>query len=58
MTTVARVSHPFAQYLKLLGRGKKGSRNIIYMAAKGLDPTPASRHNTQPPPPPAPPAKS
>lgn len=31
-------------------RGKKGSRNIIYMAAKGLDPTPASRHNTQPPP--------
>jgi two-component system, cell cycle response regulator len=30
-------------------RGKKGSRNIIYMAAKGLDPTPASRHNTQPP---------
>ena len=32
-------------------RGKKGSRNIIYMASKGLDPTPASRHNTQPPPP-------
>jgi diguanylate cyclase (GGDEF)-like protein len=31
-------------------RGKKGSRNIIYMASKGLDPTPASRHNTQPPP--------
>jgi len=28
MTTVARVSHPFAQYLKLLGRGKKGSRSL------------------------------
>ncbi len=25
-------------------RGKKGTRNIIYMAAKGLEATPASRH--------------
>lgn len=30
-------------------RGKKGSRNIIYMAAKNLDPTPVARRNTQPP---------
>ncbi len=26
-------------------RGKKGSRNIIYMAAKGLEATPAARHS-------------
>lgn len=25
-------------------RGKKGTRNVIYMAAKGLDPTPPQRH--------------
>ncbi len=31
-------------------RGKKGTRNIIYMAAKGLEATPAARHNTAPPP--------
>ncbi len=31
-------------------RGKKGTRNIIYMAAKGLEATPAARHNTTPPP--------
>ncbi len=30
-------------------RGKKGSRNIVYMAAKGLEATPAARHKTQPP---------
>ena len=30
-------------------RGKKGTRNIIYMAAKGLEATPVSRHNTSPP---------
>lgn len=28
-------------------RGKKGSRNIIYMAAKGLEATPLSRHVVQ-----------
>lgn len=30
-------------------RGKKGTRNIIYMASKGLEATPAARHQTQPP---------
>ncbi|MBS1151602.1 MAG: hypothetical protein H6Q89_3300, partial [Myxococcaceae bacterium] len=30
-------------------RGKKGTRNIIYMAAKGLEATPAARHHTAPP---------
>jgi diguanylate cyclase (GGDEF)-like protein len=30
-------------------RGKKGSRNIVYMAAKGLEATPAARHQSQPP---------
>jgi hypothetical protein len=25
-------------------RGKKSSRNIIYMASKGLEATPAARH--------------
>ncbi len=30
-------------------RGKKGTRNIIYMAAKNLEATPASRHQTTPP---------
>ncbi len=29
-------------------RGKKGTRNIIYMAAKNLEATPASRHQTGP----------
>ncbi len=33
-------------------RGKKGTRNIIYMAAKGLEATPAARHHTAAPPPP------
>ncbi len=32
-------------------RGKKGTRNIIYMAAKNLEATPASRHQTSAPPP-------
>jgi len=27
-------------------RGKKGSRNVIYIAAKGLEATPAARHST------------
>ncbi len=27
-------------------RGKKGTRNVIYMAAKGLEATPAQRHST------------
>lgn len=31
-------------------RGKKGSRNIIYMAAKGLEATPSTRHQTYTPP--------
>ncbi len=31
-------------------RGKKGPRNIIYLAAKGLEATPAARHHTGPPP--------
>ena len=37
-------------------RGKKGTRNIIYMAAKNLEATPASRHQSGPLPalPPAP----
>lgn len=30
-------------------RGKKGTRNIIYMAAKNLEATPASRHQEPPP---------
>ncbi len=30
-------------------RGKKGTRNIIYMAAKGLEATPAARHHTAAP---------
>lgn len=30
-------------------RGKKSTRNIIYMASKGLEATPAARHQTQPP---------
>lgn len=30
-------------------RGKKGARNIIYMASKGLEATPAARHQTLPP---------
>jgi diguanylate cyclase (GGDEF)-like protein len=30
-------------------RGKKGTRNIIYMAAKNLEATPASRHQTTAP---------
>ncbi len=30
-------------------RGKKGTRNIIYMASKGLEATPTSRHQTQAP---------
>jgi len=29
-------------------RGKKSSRNIIYLAAKGLEATPASRHQSGP----------
>jgi len=29
-------------------RGKKGTRNIIYMASKGLEATPAARHQTTP----------
>ena len=29
-------------------RGKKGTRNIIYMAAKDLEATPASRHQSGP----------
>jgi hypothetical protein len=29
-------------------RGKKGTRNIIYMAAKNLEATPASRHQSGP----------
>ncbi len=33
-------------------RGKKGSRNIIYMAAKGLEATPSARHQAYAPPPP------
>jgi diguanylate cyclase (GGDEF)-like protein len=31
-------------------RGKKGSRNIIYMAAKGLEATPSTRHQVYSPP--------
>ncbi|MFL5322184.1 MAG: GGDEF domain-containing protein, partial [Myxococcaceae bacterium] len=27
-------------------RGKKSTRNVIYMAAKGLEATPAARHST------------
>lgn len=30
-------------------RGKKGTRNIIYMASKGLEATPAARHQTSAP---------
>lgn len=30
-------------------RGKKGTRNVIYMAAKNLEATPASRHHEPPP---------
>ncbi len=37
-------------------RGKKGTRNIIYMAAKGLEATPAARHHTAPPAEPAAPS--
>ena len=29
-------------------RGKKGTRNIIYMAAEGLEATPQSRHQPGP----------
>lgn len=32
-------------------RGKKGTRNIIYMAARGLEATPATRHQIYTPPP-------
>ncbi len=30
-------------------RGKKGTRNIIYLAASGLEATPEARHQTKPP---------
>ncbi len=30
-------------------RGKKGTRNIIYIAANGLEATPVARHQTEPP---------
>jgi diguanylate cyclase (GGDEF)-like protein len=30
-------------------RGKKGSRNVIYVAAKGLEATPTQRHSTTTP---------
>jgi two-component system cell cycle response regulator len=39
-------------------RGKKGTRNIIYMAALGLEATPASRHQSETPPAVELPAKS
>jgi diguanylate cyclase (GGDEF)-like protein len=31
-------------------RGKKSTRNVIYVAAKDLEATPQARHSTQPPP--------
>ncbi len=33
-TNIAKTEHPFAQYVRLLGKGKTGSRNLDYQEAK------------------------